>query len=138
VLHVVWDETKQGLRKITASMTGESTPDVTGNRPMTWFEWGNTLYIMPLPDVSAAGKNLHVFYALATSDVTLLRPAYQWLPITFAAYRAKLKDKRFGEAATLFADYANGLAERKLDINQRIPHTEADLQLAARLAPVGG
>lgn len=137
VLHVVWDDTKQGLRKIVGSMVGEAGPAVDGVRPQTWFEWGGSLYINPIPDASATGKNLAVFYARSVTDVTALAASYQWLVITFATYRGKLKDKRLAEATVLYADYGNALAFRRLDIHQRLAHTEADVQLAAQTVTGG-
>ncbi len=135
--HVVWDLTKQGLRKVTPTMVGENAPEVDGERPLTWFEWNRTLYINPVPDTQAAGNNIHVFYSKVTSDVTALNDAYQNLAITYATYRGKLRDKRFAEAATLYAEYANALGFRRIDIQRRPPQTEADLLLATNTLQEG-
>ena len=132
VLHVVWDDTKQALRKIMPSMVGEAGPDSESDQPATWFEWNGQLYVNPLPTTAAAGKNVEVFYAKTTNNPTLLPDTYQLLAITYATYRGKLKDKRFAEANALYAEYSNSLGFRRIDIQQRQPHTEADVQLAAR------
>ena len=138
VFHVVWDATKQALRKITPSMVGEDSPEVDGDRPLTWFEWGQRVYVNPVPDAAAAGQNVTVFYARSTTDVTLLNDRYQLLAIKYATYMGKLKDKRYAEAAALYAEYGNSLIVRSLGIQQRLPQTEAELHLPARTVTGGG
>jgi len=129
-LGVVWLRTLQPLRKVSPSMlASESGPDVEADRPTEWFEWNGVLYISRRPNATAHGNNLLVFYSLASNDFTLLSDLYQHLAIHYAVYRGKLKDKRFAEAGLLYAEYANGLGIRKLDIQQRTPHSEADLML---------
>ncbi len=137
-IHVVWDSTKQALRKITPSMVGEDSPDVEGDRPLTWFEWDQRVYVNPLPDTTATGQNITVFYAQSTSDVSRLNDRYQLLAIKYATYMGKLKDKRFADAQALYAEYANGLIVRSVSIQQRTPHTEAELHLPARTVAGGG
>jgi hypothetical protein len=132
VLHAIWDPTKQALRRVSPSMVGEDSPDLTGDRPVTFFEWNHRLYLNPLPNGVAADQNVHLFYARVTADVLLLPDTYQVLAISYAVYRAKLKDHLFTEAATLYAEYATALVARKLEIQRRLPHTEADLHLASQ------
>lgn len=129
-MSVVWLPTLQPLRKTNAVMlASESGPDVEADRPTEWFEWNGVLYISRRPNATAHGNDLLVFYALASNDFTLLSDLYQLLAIHYAAYRGKLKDKRYAEAGLLYAEYANGIGIRKLDIQQRVPHSEADLIL---------
>ena len=126
---VVWLRTKQALRKISSSLVGESAPEMTADRPTEWFEWNGVLYISRTPNDTAHNGDMLVFYALASNDFTLLSDLYQILAIHYAVYRGKLKDKRFAEAGLFYAEYANALGIRKLDIQQRPPHSEADLML---------
>ena len=127
---VVWLRTLQPLRKSSPSMlASDSGPDLEADKPTEWFEWNGVLYISRRPNATAHGGDMLVFYALASNNFLLLSDLYQNLAIHYAVFRGKLKDKRFAEAGLLYAEYANGLGIRKLDIQQRPPHSEADLML---------
>lgn len=136
VLHVARQATGIGLAKITPSIAGHTSATTTDVAPLRWFEWNQLLYVEPIPDAAAAGLVLDVFYAAATINVADLPDADQLLAVTYAAYRGKLKDEKFAQAALLFADYTNSLAFRRGDIYQRLPQREADLKVF--LAGVAG
>ena len=129
VKHVTRQDTGVGLGKITPTMGGHTSSATSGPTPIRWFEFNKTLYIEPIPDATSAGLVLDVFYALSTSDVTLLPDADQILATKYAVYQGKLKDEKYAQASLLFADYMNGLAFRRQDIYERTPHRESDLKI---------
>ncbi len=137
VKHVVWTPTRQALRKITPSLQGEAATDLEDDQPLRWYVWGTQLYVEPLPSVTAAGQEVIVYYAYASQDVTLLPDSYQLLAIWYATMMGCGKNKQYAAMASYFSLYANGLAYRKVDIQQREPQTEVELKQAMTMQPVG-
>ena len=138
VSHALWLPTRAGLRKITPSLQGEASTDLTGSVPLRYYIWSSLCYIEPVPNSTANGQTVGIYYSLATQDVTLLPDSYQLLAIHYACYRAKLKDHRYQEATVLYSEYANALALRKVDINARPAQAEHDVKFAMMAQPVGG
>lgn len=128
VLHVAWTTTRQGMRKLTPTLQGQRNPE-DEDQPTGWFEWQGRLYVDPRPDSASAGQTVLVYYARTTTDVTLLPDEFEVQVIDYGTYRAKQRDKRFAEAAQYYSAYANGLAFKRIDIYQRVPHADSEVMI---------
>ena len=130
VLHVQDQATGVGLRKVTPSMAGHTSSETTGETGLGWYEFARTLYIEPIPDATAQGKQVEYFYARITQDVMVLPEYCQLLAVWYAASMGKAKDRLYHEAAVFQSLYVNGLAFRRADVFAREPHTRQDLEMA--------
>ena len=130
VLHVQDQATGVGLRKVTPSMAGHSSSATSGDTGLGWYEFARTLYIEPIPDATAQGKQVEYFYARITQDVTVLPEYCQLLAVWYAVSMGKMKDRLYQEAAFFNSLYVNGLAFRRADTYAREPHTRQDLEMA--------
>ncbi len=128
VLHAFWTTTRAGLRKITGSLQGEASTDLTGSVPLRYYVWGALCYIEPVPNATANGGTVTILHSLALQDVTQLQDACQVLAIWYATAMGKLKDKRYQEGAMLLSMYNQGLALRRTDIYERKPQAATDVQ----------
>ena len=137
ILHVQDRMSGRGLAKITPSMAAQHSSEVAGDEPLRWYEFGRMLYIEPVPNVTAAGKNLRRFYSRITQDVTLLPEHCQLLAVYYSVAMAKLKDRLPQEAAVYASLYVNGAAFRRNDVYARDPQTYAEMMLMDEVAPSG-
>jgi len=134
VLHVQDQTTGVGLRKMTPSRAGHDSSATSGDTGLGWYEFARTLYIEPLPDATAHGKQMEYFYARITQDVTVLPEYCQLLAVWFAVAMGKMKDRLYQEAAVFQGLYLNGVAFRRQDVFAREPHTREDLEMADEVA----
>ena len=70
--------------------------------------------------------------AVNSDTVTDLPMSYRHLLIPGALYRAKLRDRKYAEAAQLYAEYANSLMYQRSDLQERGTDTKADQMLPDR------
>jgi hypothetical protein len=118
------------LVRIHPRMFGQVNANVTGNTPTYYAHFGNEVYFYPVG--SGASGTVILLCTLVTDDyATDLRDPWQRLAITYAAYRAKLKDQRYAEAAQLFNEYSQSLAMMRRDLIEadRMPSARAELTL---------
>ena len=130
VIHVQQEETGRGLVKITPSSAGHHSAATTDGEALRWFEWNKNLYIEPIPNTALGTKQVLVFYARVTQDITQLPEDCQLLAIDYGLYRAKQQDRHYAEAASIYSAYLNSLILRRNTIYIREPQTVADLRIA--------
>ena len=130
VLHAQDEATGKGLARITPSIAGHEDATTSGPDPLRWYEFAGQFWIEPLPDGAMAGRNVRLFYARTTQDITVLPEYCQLLAIDYALYRALEKDRRYAEAGAVYSAYLNGLTVRRNDVYQRVPHVRQDLMIA--------
>ena len=137
VLHVQDQATGVGLRKITPTMAGHTSSSTSGDTGLGWYEFASTLYIEPVPNATAHGKQIEYFYARVTQNVTVLPEYCQLLAVWYAVSMGKAKDRLYQEAAFFNSLYVNGLAFRRQDVFAREPHTRQDLDMADEVVSGG-
>lgn len=137
VLHVQDQATGVGLRKMTPSMAGHTSSETSGETGLGWYEFARTLYIEPVPNATAQGKQIEYFYARITQDVTVLPEYCQLLAVHYAVSMGKAKDRLYQEAAFFNSLYVNGLVFRRQDVFAREPHTRQDLEMADEVVSGG-
>jgi hypothetical protein len=140
VHHALWSATRDGLRKITPTLQGDASPDMTGtgNKPLRFYVWGSTLYVEPKPNATAVGGTVIAYTSLSSTDVTQLPDACQVLAIWYATAMGKMQDRQFAEAQQYLSLYYQGLALRRSEFYARLPQGDAEASFTAipRLAGV--
>lgn len=130
VLHAQEEATGKGLARMTPSMAGHEDASLRGPDPLRWYEFAARFWIEPIPDSTMHGKNVLLFYARTTQDITVIPEYCQLLAIDYALYRALQKDRRYSEAGAVYAAYLNSLTVRRNDVYQRVAHVRQDLLIA--------
>jgi hypothetical protein len=115
------------LVRIHPRMFGQVNANTTGNTPQYFSHFGTRLFAFPVG--SGASGTLRLLCTLVTDDYTDLLDPWQRLCITYAVYRAKLKDQRYSEAALLYNEYSQSLTLLRRDLIERMPSSRSELQL---------
>lgn len=106
----------RGLVKDHPKMIGHQHRQTAGP-PRFYNVFNKRIYIWPLTTaaiVSAGGK-VTCLYHKRSNDITDLEDEFQYLPVTFACARAKMKDMKYGEANLLLTQYLNGINFERAD-----------------------
>ena len=91
----------KGLIKIHPRQIGNLATSTAG--PTKYYcLFDRNIYLWPPPSATtAAAAEISFLFAKETDDITAVQDEYQHLPIIYALSKAKKKDQKFAEAATL-------------------------------------
>ena len=123
-----------GLVKAHPRMLGHLATFTPGDPKYVMFH-NKKIYIWPLTTAAlvTAGATVQVLYSKSTSDITDLPEHFQLYPIIYATGKAKQKDRREAEAASLFAQFFSMANFERADKYVREPDTYDSFQI-----PQGG
>lgn len=117
---------KIGIPCITPSTVGSSLLEDAGYWPQGWFQWGQFLYIQPVPD----DRYLLVLYLADNPDLALINGTdiptdlpdeFQECIILFACYALCLKLRRWGLASAYYNRYVQLLMVKKAAFISHMP-----------------
>lgn len=119
------------LVRVHPRMFGNANADTTGNTPRLYAHFGDLVYLYPVGGGAAGTVTL-----LCSIEVDVVEDLpYEWqhLVYPYALYRAKQKDERWAEAASVYAEYVNGLAYQTNALLERGVSSRADLLIPDQL-----
>lgn len=97
-----------GMQKIEPFQFGhEQTADTGAIKYYYYDSTSRDMYILPVPDSTAAADTVGVIYSKETDDITALKDEYQILIFTYAAFKARLKERLYSDASFLWQQYMN-------------------------------
>jgi hypothetical protein len=91
------------------------------------------IYIWPLPDSVVSSNTVSVLYSKESEDITEINDEYQSFIIIYATAKAKERDRKFSEAASLMSQFYTMLNFERQDKHAR----EVD-SLDKFMIPAGG
>lgn len=117
-----------GFLRVRPQVWGRKQP-VTQTVPTWYTQWGQRIFVQPPP--SGAGT-LSLLVSVNSDTVTDLPMSYRHLLIPGAVSRAKLRDRKYAEAAQLYAEYTNSIMYQRTDLQERGTDTQADQNIPDR------
>lgn len=109
----------KGLIKVHPRMLG-NVATFTSGAPKYYCMHARALYIWPLASAAvAAAGSIEFLYATETDDITVMTDEFQHLPILYATAKAKQKDRKFGESATLMQQFLQEISFERADKHAR-------------------
>lgn len=101
--------------------------------PIVVSHWARRIYVAPPP---SANGTLNLLVSVRTDDTRDIPESYQHLLIPFALYKAYQRDRKWTQAAQMYAEYANNLAVQRRDLNERRVDALEDLRVPDRVQRV--
>lgn len=135
-IHQGLDVSPKGLVKINPKAVFHLTR-VESGEPEYWYEFAGEVGLYPIFATGGARNTLGLHYSKVTDDVTLIPDLYQPLAILYATHKAKLKDRKPGQAAQIYQQYLNSVMFHRQDLYERVPDALDDFKLPDRTR-VGG
>lgn len=119
VIYFDGTSTYKGLIKIHPKQIGNVALSTAGP-PKYYCLFNRNLYIFPLASAAvAAAGTLEILGSIETDDITIIQDEYQHLPIMYAIAKAKQKDEKFGDAATLLSQFFQEISFERQDKHSR-------------------
>lgn len=119
VIYFDGTSTYKGLIKIHPKQIGNVALSTAGP-PKYYCLFNRNLYIFPLASAAvAAAGTLEILCSIETDDITIIQDEYQHLPIIYAIAKAKQKDEKFGDAATLLSQFFQEISFERQDKHNR-------------------
>lgn len=119
VIYFDGTSTYKGLIKIHPKQIGNVALSTAGP-PKYYCLFNRNLYIFPLASAAvAAAGTLEILGSIETDDITIIQDEYQHLPIIYAIAKAKQKDEKFGDAATLLSQFFQEISFERQDKHNR-------------------
>lgn len=119
VIYFDGTSTYKGLIKIHPKQIGNVALSTAGP-PKYYCLFNRNLYIFPLASAAvAAAGTLEILSSIETDDITIIQDEYQHLPIIYAIAKAKQKDEKFGDAATLLSQFFQEISFERQDKHNR-------------------
>lgn len=119
VIYFDGTSTYKGLIKIHPKQIGNVALSTAGP-PKYYCLFNRNLYIFPLASAAvAAAGTLEILGSIETDDITIIQDEYQHLPIIYAIAKAKQKDEKFGDAATLLSQFFQEISFERQDKHSR-------------------
>lgn len=119
VIYFDGTSTYKGLIKIHPKQIGNVALSTAGP-PKYYCLFNRNLYIFPLASAAvAAAGTLEILGSIETDDITIIQDEYQHLPIMYAIAKAKQKDEKFGDAATLLSQFFQEISFERQDKHNR-------------------
>ncbi len=99
--------------------------DQTGT-PSNYYEWNDTIYLIPIPGGGDDGKTIRIYYHKqpetvdATDDTLDTKPIYDDIIISYMVYLALIKDSEFDMADYILSEFHRKIAEWKQDLREKL------------------
>lgn len=135
-IHQGADVSMKGLVKINPKSIFHLTR-VESGEPEHWYEFAGKVGVHPVFATGGARDTLGLHYSAVTDNVTLIPDLYQPLAILFATHKAKMMDRKPGQAAQLYQQYLNSLMFHRQDLYERISDAQDDFRIPDRTQAVG-
>lgn len=102
-------------------------------KPKYWLQWGNYILIEPIPDDAYTLNAYMSIYPTDVMDAGTESPQipyeFQEAIVPYICMMAKLKKRKYSDAAAKYAEYTN-LLQRLIDTHiRRIPTREIDIRI---------
>ena len=120
------------LQKVHPRMWGHISATAS-DTPRYYSHFAGSLWFYP---VATGAGTVTLLCSVRTDDVTALPFEYQHLAIKYVAYMAKLKDRKYAEAAQLYAEYANGILFQRTDLQDRGVDAKEEMTIPDRVERV--
>lgn len=124
----------KGLIKIHPRQLGNLATGTSGH-PKYYCLHARKVFVWPLSTAAvAASGSIRMLFAKESDDITALSDEFQHLPIVYACAKAKQKDQKFAESASLLQQFYNDVNFERSDKHTR----ETDSVEAFRIPRTGG
>ena len=94
-------------------------------KPSYWFLWENNVFVYPVPSSASAGNPIDVYVidrpaSVAAGAAVLVPAQYERALILYIYAQALYKDRQFGKAQAVMAEYMAELDRYRADFNEQM------------------